>query len=120
MKVDVMVDPGQFLSELSPGEIPAGEHRYICYADTGIEYNRDRGFEVHVYFEGDLKKIIAPPDIRDNAIIELNYRNGTVTACHIKGNMIAMNGAVIVMKSTAKKLIKAFWKSDRRSSMTEK
>ncbi|KAG2718639.1 hypothetical protein I3760_03G228700 [Carya illinoinensis] len=123
MKVDVMVHPGNFLSEASPGKIPAGEHRYICYADIGIEYNRDRDFEVLAYFEGALnkdKKIISSSEIRDNAIIELNDLNGTVTALPIKGNMIAMNGAVIVVKRTAKKMIKSVWKSDGRSSMTEK
>ncbi|XP_041003706.1 uncharacterized protein LOC121249101 [Juglans microcarpa x Juglans regia] len=115
MKVDVMVHPGNFPSEASPSEIPAGEHRYICYADIGIEYNPDRDFEVLAYFEGAQekdKKSISPSEIRDNARIELNYLSGTVTALPIKGKMIAMNGAVIVMKSTARKMIKTLWKSE--------
>ncbi|KAF5482105.1 hypothetical protein F2P56_002697 [Juglans regia] len=116
MKVDVMVHPGNFPSEASPSVIPAGEHRYICYADIGIEYNPDRDFEVLAYFEGALEKdkiIISSSEIRDNAIIELNYlMNGTVTALPIKGTMISMNGAVIVMKSTARKMIKSLWKSE--------
>ncbi|KAG2718636.1 hypothetical protein I3843_03G220500 [Carya illinoinensis] len=113
MKVDVMVDPGNFLSKASVPEIPAGEHRYICYVDFGIETNINRNVQVLAYFDGAQakdKKPIPTSEIRDNKGIELTYMNGKVDYHCVKGNMIEMNGVIILMKRAARKIRSILWK----------
>lgn len=75
-RLDVKVDPGNFLSKASVPEIPAGEHRYICYTDIGIEANVNSEVRVLAYFDGAQekdKKPIPTSEIRDNQGIELTY-----------------------------------------------
>ncbi|KAF5482104.1 hypothetical protein F2P56_002696 [Juglans regia] len=115
MRVDVIVHPGNFLSKASVPEIPAGEHRYICYADFGIETNVNRNVEVLAYCDGAKekdKKPIPTSEIRDNQGIELTYMNGKVDYHRVKGNMIEMNGVIILMKHAARKIRSILWKME--------
>ncbi|XP_041007185.1 uncharacterized protein LOC121251861 [Juglans microcarpa x Juglans regia] len=104
LKVAVTVD-SRFQSDDISLIIEPGEHRYMCYADLGIEYNGGRLVEVFFYIGDRQMKPILTSQIRDHEkIIFFKREDGTIAHNLIKGCMIKMNGIVISVKGAVKKI----------------
>ncbi|XP_035550459.1 uncharacterized protein LOC108991859 [Juglans regia] len=104
LKVAVTVDR-TFVKDDGCLIIQPGEHRYICYADLGIEYNGGRLVEVLFYLGDRQTKPILTSQIRDHEkIIFSKHDDGTIDHDLIKGSMVNMNGIVISMKGAVKKI----------------
>ncbi|KAG2713212.1 hypothetical protein I3760_04G165900 [Carya illinoinensis] len=77
----------------------------MCYADLRIEYNGGRLVKVHFYFGDRQTEPISTSQIRDHAKIRFFKReDGAIAYNLIEGSMIQMNGIVISMKGTVKKI----------------
>ncbi|XP_059432850.1 uncharacterized protein LOC132166106 [Corylus avellana] len=102
MKVEVTRDPGKF--PMFEFVIPSGGHKYMCYEDLHIEYNRDRPVNILVYVEGSREMgetNILPADIRANEKLELNYLNRAITITPTKGHFFSRLGFIILLKRVA-------------------
>ncbi|XP_059433271.1 uncharacterized protein LOC132166473 [Corylus avellana] len=105
MKVEVRRDPGNFLE--FEFVIPSGDHKYMCYEDLRIEYNRDRPVDVVIYLEGarELGEThILPADIRANEKLEFNFLNGAITITRTRGHFISRLGLIIKLKQVAEQI----------------